>query len=66
MNIQQFTNPQFWTQFVPESGGVLLSISLIAALGGLVVVFLDQGQCRPDHDFAPWSYLFLVQFLATS
>ncbi len=62
MNIQQFTNPQFWTSLFP-GGGVLLSISSMCP-GNLVVVFLIKAIVGTKIMISWGHYLFLeVQFL---
>ena len=65
MNIQQFSNPQFWTSLFPKLVECYYQYHRYCP-GGLVAVFFDQGHRRDqDHDFGAWSYyLFLAQFLA--
>ena len=65
MNIQQFTNPQFWTSLFPNWWSIIINIIDIALVAWLLY-FFDQGhRWDQDHDFGSWSYyLFLMQFLA--
>ena len=63
MNIQQFSNPQFWTSLFPNWWSVIINIIDIALVACCCI--FDQGHRRDqDHDFGAWSYyLFLAQFL---
>ena len=45
MNIQQFTNPQFWTSLFPNWWSIIINIIDIALVAWLLY-FFDQGHRR--------------------
>ena len=42
MNIQQFSNPQFWTSLFPNWWSVIINIIDIALVGLLVVIIATE------------------------